>query len=264
MLAVLPTAAEVLPQHRWEAVPGDVVGDGADARGRHQRSAAQHDRAVVGHPQPGGVELGGRYRPDEDLAALRQVLQADRRRDDRTDGEQLTVAVSHEQQVHVAGLEPDGHREAHPPAPGAEPPERPERREQPLGAARSAARVPVAGEQEQKRVATELDEIATGLGRHGQQPAEDVVEDVGKLLRADLALPSEPLGQRREAGDVGEQDRPVDGAPAGIRVGRQPVERNAREVGREGVDPLLLHRTSLTCSVQCAAARRPRRQGWAV
>ena len=216
VLAVLAAAAEVLAQHCGDAEPGDLVRDRARARDCDERCTAQDDRAVVRHPRPARVELGGGHRADEDLATLREVLQTHGGGDDRPDGEQLAVAVPDEQQVDVAGLEADRHREPHPATTGAEPAERSQRSEQALGAAGGPAGVALAGEEEEQRVAPELHQVPARLGGDCQEPPEDVVEDVGQLLGADLALSGQPLGERGEAGDVGEQDRAVDGAPAGI------------------------------------------------
>lgn len=63
-------------------------------------------------------------------------------------------------------------------------------------------RMIVAPEDEQQRVAPELQQAATAVVGDPEHPSEDVVEDLGQLLGADPSPSGELLGQRGESRDV--------------------------------------------------------------
>jgi hypothetical protein len=90
--------------------------------------------------------------------------------------------------------------------------------------------VVVAVEQEQQRVAAELEEVAAAERRGVEHAAEHAAQRVDELLGADATPVREPLGERREPGDVGEQQRA--GQPARPFPGRlgAPRDGDVRDV----------------------------------
>ena len=98
----------------------------------------------------------------------------------------------------------------------------------------------VAGEEQQERVAAELQDVAAVAVRDGDETLEDAADQQDELLGAHAALRLEPLGEAREAGDVGRDERA--GHDCEVRVGALalPVKNEPREVGLE--DRAGLHR----------------------
>ena len=108
----------------------------------------------------------------------------------------------------------------------------------PDGRVRGERRVVVAGEQEQQRVAAELQETATrGVGDF-EELLEARVDRVGDFFGADFAVTRQPLRHLGEAGDVGEHHGALDQPPgrtrvADRRVGARPVEGQPRNIGNQ-------------------------------
>ena len=100
-------------------------------------------------------------------------------------------------------------------------------------ARRRALRVVGAVEQEQQRVAAPLEQAGTPVVGLVEQRREHAVERVAHELRADLALPREPLGERREARDVDEHQRSVDREVACVRRLPQPLDQESWNVRLE-------------------------------
>ena len=86
-------------------------------------------------------------------------------------------------------------------------------------------------EQDEQRVAAELQDVAAVARGERDELAEDDVEVVGELLRAGLAAAREPFGERREAGDVDEQQRALDHLVARAVGAREPAPMVRAEVG---------------------------------
>ena len=78
--------------------------------------------------------------------------------------------------------------------------------------------------EQQERVSPELEEPTSLRVRDSEERREGRVHDLGHLFRARLAEAGEPLGHRREAGDVDERDRSVDFAPDRRRLVSEPLE----------------------------------------
>ena len=85
-----------------------------------------------------------------------------------------------------------------------------------------------AGEQQEQRIATELEELPTTIGRDAEHAAEHAAEGLDQFLGADTSPRGETLGQRGEAGDVGEHHRALDDSPPSIRFVGHPIEDEAR------------------------------------
>lgn len=76
-----------------------------------------------------------------------------------------------------------------------------------------AALVPVAGEEQQERVAAELQGIPAERAGDADERRDDAVERVDELLDAGLAAFGQTLGERRETRDIEEQQARVLLAP---------------------------------------------------
>jgi hypothetical protein len=116
--------------------------------------------------------------------------------------------------------------------------------------------VVVAGEEEQQRVAAELQEAATGLVRDLEQGLEAGPDGVGDLLGADLAVPGQALGHLGEAGDVDEEERAVDGLGQVIGRGGRPVQGQPGDVGQQR---LVRGLTATACDRTCPHLVAPTR-----
>ena len=103
------------------------------------------------------------------------------------------------------------------------------------GAAR-ALDVPVSGEEQEQRVAPELEHVAAVTLGDGDQLGEDRRDGRDELLGAEAAKRRQALRQRREARDVDGDECPVDGAPALARV-VAPGMQKAGHVGSEQAFP---------------------------
>ena len=136
-----------------------------------------------------------------------------------TDEEREKAAAVHTDrhaQPHRAALGLDA-------ADGAEPGSHPRRRSTaPRG-------VVVTGEEDEERVATELEEYAAFGVRHREQFREAGADDLGELLGTDPTLASESFGQAGEARDVDEHRGRVERAPPAFGLIGEPLVDEARE-----------------------------------
>ena len=108
--------------------------------------------------------------------------------------------------------------------------------DQPLHRGRGAARaqlVVVAGEEEEQRVAAELEDVAAVAVGDRDQPLEDAADEQDQLLGAHSALRLEPLGERREARDVERDERARHDREARVGVLAPPVDDELRQVRLE-------------------------------
>ena len=85
------------------------------------------------------------------------------------------------------------------------------------------------GEEQQQRVAAELDQTAAVLIGRGEQLAEHESDDVGDLLGSHPAEPGQPLRHLREARDVDEHHRAVDGLHAQVGLLDDPLDGEPRQ-----------------------------------
>ena len=88
-------------------------------------------------------------------------------------------------------------------------------------------------EQEQQRVAAPLEQAGSPVVGLVEERGEHAVERVAHELRADLALPGEPLGESGEARDVDEHERSVDRAVARFRRLPQPLDQESGNIRLE-------------------------------
>jgi hypothetical protein len=123
------------------------------------------------------------------------------------------------------------------------------------------------GEQEEQRVAPELEEAAPSVVRDGQEGYEAIPDRLRQLLCTDLSVLGESFGELGKSGDVHEGDgafdqsmprfwvffHPVDDEPRQIR--RQEMAMIAGGFGRDSDDLAGLIRVSPTA---CRGFRRRR------
>ena len=98
--------------------------------------------------------------------------------------------------------------------------------------ARGALGVALAGEEEQQRVAAELEHVAAVPLRDGDQGVEHGRDPLHELLGSGLAVDGEALGESREPGDVDRDERTR--RARGPRVPRAPRSRRGRGEGDRG------------------------------
>jgi hypothetical protein len=91
----------------------------------------------------------------------------------------------------------------------------------------------VSGEEEQERIAAELEQAAAVLVRDPQELGERRVDHVRELLRAGLALLGESLRHRSEAREVDERERAREIAPLRLRRLTEPLDHDAGNVRRQ-------------------------------
>ncbi len=91
------------------------------------------------------------------------------------------------------------------------------------------------GEQEEQRVAPELEEAAPGVVHDREESDEAIADRGGQLLGTDLSVLGESFGQLGESRDVDEGDGPLDDPMAQIRALLHPVDDEPWQVGPEEV-----------------------------
>ena len=113
----------------------------------------------------------------------------------------------------------------------------------------------VAGDQQQQRVTAEFEELTTAVGDDLEHPPEHAVQGVDQLLGADRPARFQPLGQRGEAGYVGEAQRAVEHAPPSLRLVADPID------GYSGHVPAESMRARLVLDFSCRDGSLPPRPG---
>ena len=194
---------------------------------RHQAGAL----AFFGEPLR--VELCRGLGADDDLARRREVLQLEHPCRRGAGDEQLPVWLGGEEEM--AWTRMDAHRHAEldgaDRALGAA-----DLLDRPLhvgGCAGGPLGVALAREEEQEGVAAELEHVASVPLGDRDQVVEDRRDALHELLGARLAVHRQPLGKRREAGDVDRDERAVDDLlPRRVRP-LAPAADEPRQVRRE-------------------------------
>ncbi len=178
-----------------------------------------------------GVKLGCGRVAHGDLACLGRVLHLHGDDGVGAGDDQLAVPAADEEEIEVAAVDPDVHPQLDGADRGVERSQRGERVAHPPGRGAGPSGMGLAGEEEEQRVAAELDEPAAELVGDREEAAEGRAHHVGHLFGAEAALRREPLRHRGEAGHVDERHRPVQRAMALLRGVAQPLERDARQIG---------------------------------
>ena len=199
----------------------------------------------VSGPEQCRRQPGGGRGTDDDLPGGRGAFHLDDLAHGLAAQDELAVAVAREEAVHAAGVDAGRHPQHDAPRGGVEPADLGQPALHADRAQRRAFLVRVVGEEEEQRIATELEEAAARGVRDGEERFEALADPAGDLFGAHLAVPGETLGHLGEARDVDERERGVDGHPALVRVLPGPVDGQAGEIR---TDRLGRHRQG-SCSV---------------
>jgi hypothetical protein len=113
----------------------------------------------------------------------------------------------------------------------------------------------------QEGVSRKLDHIAAIENDSVHQRSEVGVQDGGDGLRPGGALFRQALGQRREAGDVGEQHRSLQVTLVGsfglVWKSRHPVDNQLRQEGGEGLGQSVHETSRIFCSYSAVVFSNP-------
>ncbi len=200
-------------RHRLDALGG--VGE------QHRSGTALAEQAFV--------EVARRRRAERDLAGLRDCLGVDAGGRVGTGDDQLAVDPAHQEEVELAAVHADRDAQPHGAGRRGAPPHALESLLHAHRRRSRAQRVVLAPEQQQDGVATELEQVGVvGVGT-ADQLGEGGVDHAGDLLRTFPAALRERLGEIGEAGDVGEDDRPLEALCTQRRRVAQPVDRDPRD-----------------------------------
>ena len=174
---------------------------------------------------------GGRG-TDEDLATFGRSLELDEGRDRGAADDQLPVRCADEEEVEVAAVHADRHAQVRPADTPGELAELADRAAHLQRRCRRPELMTVATEEQQERIATELQQRAAEGVRLIDQLGEARVDDLVDRLGADLAQLGQPFGELGEARHVGEHHRPLDGAVqrGGGPIVRHPLAHQTRHV----------------------------------
>ena len=236
-----PPAAEHVSAHGHRQAEGQptAVDLGRRLLGREvalaRRGPQQPARPGRGAEAPARQQLGDGG-ADHDVAGARGALHAQHRRHGRAGDDRLAVRAAGEEQVQRAGVDADRHAQRRA---GAGRGERAGGAQRAAHADRGAARalgVAVALEEQEQRVAAELQQAAAVRVGDLEQRGERAADRVADLLGALGADAGQPLGEPREARHVGEHQRARQRPHRGRRVVRELPDHRAREVGRQGPD----------------------------
>ena len=195
-------------------------------RASHEQDAGAERASAVRAGEPGSER-----RAEQDLAGRGGALHRHRLGGGGPGHDQLPVRAADEEEVKQTGVRTHRHPERHPPHRRRERAHPAQLRPHPVGGRDRAEGMVVALEEQEQRVAPELDQAAAAGVRLGEQCPEGVTDDVRDLLGTDLALPGEALRHLREPRNVHEHHRPVDLAHE--RVGHRllPVENEPGQIG---------------------------------
>ena len=214
---------------RIDVVRGDL---GRDVVAR--RLSLQKETRPLRFPEAASRDGGGDLRAHEDLARLRDVLHPDRPRPPGPGHDQLAVGPADVEEVIRARVHADRHPQLDVRAGHFDPADLTQRPPHPHRRAAGVRHVIVFLEQQQQRVAAELDEAAVvGVGDR-QQVGEAGLDRVRDLLGALLPHLRELLGQLREAGDVDEDDGALRRPPRRFGILGEVAQQDPGHVGRGG------------------------------
>ena len=236
MLALGDVGFEMVAQDRGgDEALGAIRFDGGWRRhGVHRRGRAPKQAAAIAGiaERRRGQSRGGGF-AREDLAGAGGGLHLDNTRDGGASDDELEMRLAREEEVDIAAVDADGHAKPHQAGRRLYAADFAQRTAHVDGGAAATLSVGGPGEEEEKGIAAELEQIPGLVVRGGEKLREALVEYFGHLFGADLTLAGEPLGHGGEAGDVDEDERALDGAPASAGRLALPLRKEAGKVGRE-------------------------------
>ncbi len=135
------------------------------------------------------------------------------------------MAPADEEEVELAGVDPDRHAQGDEAGAGPDPADGAQRPLHRRRGPRGPNRVVLPVEEEQDRVATPFHEPGAVVVGRRQQLGEAGVQRVVELLGSHFPLAGQALRHLREARDVDEGEGPADGLPALLRIVAQPFDQ---------------------------------------
>jgi hypothetical protein len=198
-------------------------------RSRRPQQAAP---VTGGAERPGGQSGRGRVGHD-DLARGRSGLGVHGRRRGRPGEEQLAVHVAREEEVEKTAVHAGVHAQRRRARARLRTRDLPQRDPHPVQRPRRVRLVVLAVEEEQERVAAELEDSATVLVGHLEEARQRGVHDPRQLLGTRPAEPGQALRELREAGDVHERRRALHREHALVGPTARPFNDQSREIRRQ-------------------------------
>ena len=177
-----------------------------------------------------------------DLTRDRLVLHQHRMRPGRAGHDQLAVRIPHQEEVERTAVRTHRHAQLDLGARQVDLADGPQRGAHPHGGRARPNRMSLAREEQQQRVAAELEQAATVRVGHGEQLGEAGLDRLGDLFGALFALAGQLLGQFREAGDVDEHDAALERPRGLVRRMRELAHEDPGDVRSERVNPDLRDR----------------------
>ena len=177
-----------------------------------------------------------------DLARDRFVLHQHRVRPGRAGHDQLAVRIPHEEEVERTAVRAHRHAQLDLGARQVDLADGPQGGAHPHGGRAGPSSVSLAREEQQQRVAAELEQAATVRVGDGEQLGEAGLDRLGDLFGALLPLAGQLLGQFREAGDVDEHDAALERPRGLVRRMRELTHEDPGDVRSERVNPDLRDR----------------------
>ena len=230
MLGVGRHAAQL--SHHGRGQQGGEVDPGGIEERRHGRLEVgrlrQQPGTVTPLSQDTRIEVGGGRVADEHLTGCRHALGLDAGGRVHARDDELAVHAADEEQLEAARVHADGHLESHGAGGGREAAHAGERLLHADRGGRGALLVVDPAKEQQDGVAAELEEIGVLGVRRRDELGKRRVENEGDLLGTLPAAPGQLLGELREARDVGEHERALEGARLRPRLVAQPVGRDPR------------------------------------
>ena len=168
---------------------------------------------------------------DEDLSGLRLGFHLDGLGRRGAGDEQFTVRATDEEEVERAAVNADVHAQRDLARRSVQLSDLAQRAPHVERRAGRASRVAVPREEQEERVAAELQETTASGVRDVEEARERRVHDVGDLLGTGLALRREPLRHRREARDVDKRHRSLEASMQGLGLAQRPFDHDPRHIG---------------------------------
>ena len=171
-------------------------------------------------------------RRDEDLTGRRLALARAYERRRRAGDDQTAVRRTGGREQQRARCHADAAGQRRAPEAGRGTAKRPQRALQVKRGGGGAQLVPLVAEGDDQRVAAEADDVPAESLRGAGEAVHDPVDERDERLCPLAAVLGQPLRQRREARDVGEEDRAVDLRQVRAAFGDQ-LTQDRRDIGRQ-------------------------------
>ncbi len=235
-----------------EMIP-EAYGQGhVEARARHVDPArdlaarptgrvAQQEAGPLGRTDRGVGDERGRGLTHHDLTGVGRRFHRHGLGGRRTRDHELAMGPADEEQQKATAVYADRHAQPYDATRRLDPPDRtqpgPHARRRPT----TAGGMVVTDEQDEQRVAAELEEHPAFGVRNGQKLRETRADDVGELLRTDPAPLGQLLRQAREPRDVDEHRRRVELTPPASGLVGEPLVDQARHERSEDLELPVCH-----------------------